>query len=385
MLTVTTLEQAMADAVQTKKEIIVWDKAITGLGARVSPKGKASFILQYRFQGSPRKLTMARYGAIGIAQAKELAKKFHADIARGIDPALRKQEHKRGNTMKDLCNQYIKMHLGKKRWKKDDLRFINTRIIPRLGRYKIAQVTFQDIVAFHRDYGAPIQANRCLALLQAMFNLAKEWGMLDRTADNPAMGVKRNPERARDRYITEHEMPVLMNEIQTYPDPYIKGALLICLFTGIRQMSVMSLEWRDIDLQAGTLKERKAKTSNAGEIVTHILSQSSIDVLSSIPVHGTYVFTNGRTVRTQTQMLWRAWKAIKEKAGIVESENDKLWLHDLRRTLGSWLVKNNYSSAIAKRALNHKSDVAARRYQHINDGDTVKKALEDVHQKFLKN
>lgn len=384
-LAATSVDLEIAKTVKLgKKERTLWDHSIPGLGLRISPKGKASFILMYRFEGALRKLTIGRYGSISISQAKDFAKKHHAEIVAGVDPAEKKREAKLGDTVKDLCNQYACNHLPKKKQQRDDKRFI-AKVTQELGRKKVSAVTYQDIVRFHRTYDAPVQANRCLSFLQKLFNLAKDWGMLDRAAINPANGVKKNPEKSRNRYISEIEMPRLLAVIDQWPDVFIRSALYVCLFTGIRQKSVMSLKWEDIDLEAGILRETAAKTSKAGEIVTHALTKATVEALLDLPRNPTdpYVFTDGRLVRSQTKNLWYSWGLIKEKAGIRETAEDRLWLHDLRRTLGSWLVKNNYSTNVAKTALNHKSLVAAQRYQHITDGDLVQRAMEDVTQKML--
>lgn len=368
------------------KDRVLWDSSVPGFGARITPKGTVSFILQYRFQGQLRKLTMAKYGRVTLTQARDQARVYFGEIMKGADPALRKKETKMGSSVADLCRVYLQRHAPKKETGAEDRQKIESRIVPEFGKRKLASITYQDMVRFHQNYGAPVQANRCLSLLSKMFNLAKDWGLLPHSHVNPCNGIKKNPEKARSRYITDSEMPKLMAAINAYPNQHLKGALLICLFTGIRQKSVMSLKWSDIDFDGATLKERKSKTSKAGEVVVHQLTSAAIEVFRTIPRHAKdlHIFTNGFKRKTQTTYLWEAWDEIKKQVGIQETEDDKLWLHDLRRTLGSWLVKNNYSTNVAKVALNHKSLVAAQRYQHISDGDLVRNALEDVTQKMLK-
>jgi hypothetical protein len=50
-------------------------------------------------------------------------------------------------------------------------------ILPRLGRRKVAEVTRADVHDLHRELAdRPYQANRVLALLSKMLNLAEVWG-----------------------------------------------------------------------------------------------------------------------------------------------------------------------------------------------------------------
>ncbi len=54
--------------------IEVWDGKIPGFGIRVSPKGTKSFILLFRVDGRARRLTIGRYPALSLAEARNLAK-----------------------------------------------------------------------------------------------------------------------------------------------------------------------------------------------------------------------------------------------------------------------------------------------------------------------
>lgn len=371
---------------QNLKDRVLWDSIVSGLGARFSPKGKVSFILRYRFHGQIRTLTMGRYGRVTLAQAREQAKVHWGEIMKGTDPALVKKEARSGIFVKDLCAAYIEKAAPKKKTGHDDSLRIRNVIIPALGHRKLASLTYRDVVQFHQGIEKPIMANRCLSLLSKMFSLAKEWGYVDQTWQSPTVGVKKNPEKARSRYVREDEMPKLMAAINNVTDVHIRGAILISLFTGIRQGSIMSLTWDDLDLEAGLLFERNAKTAKKGEVVTHRLTSIAIKVFREIPrcTKDNYVFMNGFTFSGRDKHLRDTWRKVKVEAGIRETETDKLWLHDLRRTVGSWLVKNNYSTNVAKAALNHKSLVAAQRYQHINDGDLVIDAMEEITQQMTR-
>lgn len=50
---------------------------------------------------------------------------------------------------------------------------------------------------------APVRANREKALLSHVFTMAMRWGIVD---TNPCRGVERNPEKPRDRLVTDREL-----------------------------------------------------------------------------------------------------------------------------------------------------------------------------------
>jgi integrase len=286
--------------------------------------------------------------------------------------------------MKDLCERYLKDWAPRKKTAKGDLRFINARILPAFGKRKLTSITHDEIIRFHRNYGAPIQANRCISLLSKMFNLAKEWGMLDRKADNPASNIHKNPEKERTRYITKLEMPRILNAVHQHPDIYVKNAILLLLFTGLRLSSVVTLKWNDVNFDASILHERNAKTKKQGEIEEHKLCTAALNVLKDTPIkiNSEFIFPS-TSKKALIAKLERAWEKIKKNAEIIEKDGNKLWLHDLRRTVGSWMAINNYNAVITMKALNHKKLQTAQKYQRIADQDVIRNALDDITSKML--
>lgn len=56
----------------------IWEG--TGLGVRVSVKGRKSWVMVYRFQGKPRYLTLGTYPEMSVAQAHEAHRKALATL-----------------------------------------------------------------------------------------------------------------------------------------------------------------------------------------------------------------------------------------------------------------------------------------------------------------
>ncbi len=48
----------------------VWEDGRTGLGCRVSPKGRKTFIFMYRFDGRARRMGLGTYPLISLASAR---------------------------------------------------------------------------------------------------------------------------------------------------------------------------------------------------------------------------------------------------------------------------------------------------------------------------
>lgn len=80
-------------------------------------------------------------------------------------------------------------------------------VLPRLATRKAADVTRHEIVRLHHELrSTPYSANRVLALLSKMFNLAEAWGIRP-DGSNPCRHVVKYREHARERMLSADSSP----------------------------------------------------------------------------------------------------------------------------------------------------------------------------------
>jgi hypothetical protein len=88
--------------------------------------------------------------------------------------------------MRDLASDYLEKYAGPKKRPKsvrDDRAMLDNIVLPKLGSQKVTAVGRREIEGLHAAMqDRPYQANRVLALLSKMFNLAGQWGW---RGDNP--------------------------------------------------------------------------------------------------------------------------------------------------------------------------------------------------------
>jgi hypothetical protein len=70
----------------------VWDTLVRGFGVRVSPKGTKSFVLLYRVGRRQRRLTIGRYPAVSLSNARKKAQAAVGEVISGEDPADKKRK-----------------------------------------------------------------------------------------------------------------------------------------------------------------------------------------------------------------------------------------------------------------------------------------------------
>lgn len=102
--------------------------------------------------------------------------------------------------------------------------------------------------------GAPIRANREFALLSAIMSHAVRWGVID---DTPFHKIIRNPEKPRDRLVTDEELTKFLPFCPRWLQLYIE----LKLVTGLRQTDMLKLNSKDWDDNIG-LKVQASKTKN---------------------------------------------------------------------------------------------------------------------------
>ena len=65
-----------------------------GLYLAVTPAGGKSWRLKYRIDGKEKLLTIGKYPAVSLLEARQAAEQARAGLARGADPAAAKQQAK---------------------------------------------------------------------------------------------------------------------------------------------------------------------------------------------------------------------------------------------------------------------------------------------------
>src|SRR4051812_30141991 len=78
---------------------ITYDTEISGFGLRVTAGNARSFILNYRSNGSERRLTIGAVGAWTVAQARERARELRRRIDQGQDPLQQRQDERGAPTI----------------------------------------------------------------------------------------------------------------------------------------------------------------------------------------------------------------------------------------------------------------------------------------------
>ena len=207
-------------------------------------------------------------------------------------------------------------------------------------------------------------ANRTVALLSKMFNLAEKWGLRP-DGSNPCRHVEKYPERKRRRFLSDEELARLgatleAAEREAVELPSIVAALRLLVLTGARMGEVLSLRWEHVDRVRGVLRLTDSKTG-AKEIP---LGNAALDVLDGIKRTTSPWVIAGRDPKKPLVNLNKAWRRIRERAGLEDVR-----VHDLRRTAASAGASAGLSLETVGQLLGHTQAATTKRYAFLFDDE----------------
>jgi integrase len=242
--------------------------------------------------------------------------------------------------------------------------------------------------------GTPIVANRTIAFLRRMFNLAKRWGWL---ADNPATGVHKNPEEKRNRYLTRDEIVALGKALNEHTEVTSANAIKLLMLTGARRGEVLGARWEMFDLENGVwtkpsahTKQRRLHRIPLGGAALQLLMEIKEEARRKAEPNGApispFVFP-GADGKSLTDIK-RTWASVCKNAGLVQNVSARgegsraIWrpsvrLHDLRHSFASILVSAGASLPLIGQMLGHTQAQTTARYAHLHD-DPLRRAAETV-------
>ncbi|MBP6711996.1 MAG: tyrosine-type recombinase/integrase, partial [Propionivibrio sp.] len=155
-------------------------------------------------------------------------------------------------TMKGIFDRYVRDVIPKKgeRTQKDNLAELK-QLRPMFDEAPIDSITPASIAGYRDARTAKVRANREIALLSHVFNIAREWGLTER--ENPCQGVRKNKETPRDYYADE----AVWNSVRACADVDLQDAMDLAYLSAQRPGDVLKFTVRDIVEDALAVKQGK--------------------------------------------------------------------------------------------------------------------------------
>ncbi|MCD6308496.1 MAG: tyrosine-type recombinase/integrase, partial [Candidatus Latescibacteria bacterium] len=211
-------------------------------------------------------------------------------------------------------------------------------------------------------------ANRLRSLIHKLFTFARERGA---DIPNPVTGIPKFREEKRKRFLMRDEAGPFFRALNAETNTTIKHFVTLALCTGIRSGNIRAGRWEQINFNASTWHLPEAK----GGAYTVPLTSWALEVLRDRRemYSGDWIFpAEGWSKTGHLGDPHKAWKALTAQAGI-----EGLRIHDLRRTLASWMSMEGISYPVISTALGHAVGTGAITMIYARtDLETVRTAME---------
>jgi len=324
-------------------EAFLWDATMPGLGLRAYASGKKVWVLQYRdAHGRTRRLNLGDGRAVSPEEAREAARLLLAQKAVGNDPAAARQASRHGERMTDLIEAYLS-HM-QRRVRPNTLDHVTRNLKKYAASLHGESVVAVERASVHRLHVSltktvgPVQANRVLTTLGAMFSWAMKAGLAE---NNPAALVPKNAERTRERVLGDDELAAVWRATNSGSD-YDRTVRLL-LLTGCRREEIGGLRWDEIDGDRLVLPAARTKTKVMHEVPLTALASAQ---LPSRVDGREFVFGRG-------EGGFAGWSRCKSRLDRAVGQGEPWGLHDLRRTLSTRLNEAGVDPHVVEALLAH--------------------------------
>jgi integrase len=350
-------------------EQFFYDDGCPGLGIRLSPKGKLRFFVRI---GSRRKSISAK--------TLDSARKQCRDLLNENETLSEANEWTLQQCFDLWMKHKAKPH--KRTWERDQSRYDN--YLKSMGKQKLSAISQVTVVGLHnriKEESGPYAANDTLAFLSSLFRYAERF---DYSGRNPCRNIDRFTEQDRERYLQPEEFPRWHAAVLALSVPEARDFFLLALWTGVRREAVLSMRWDQLDLDAKLWRIPRESNKGKQDLIIY-LSDEAVSVLTQRKSYVTseWVLPSRNGSKSGHYADPKAsWAKVLKESGIKD-----LRIHDLRRTLGSWMAEGGTSLHIIGQTLGHKSLQSTRIYARLGSGAirnavnaasaAMKKTLED--------
>lgn len=360
------------DARSTESEYS--DMDVAGLRLLVNRLGRKYFLLRYTINGRKRSMKLGDYPTLDVGDARLKALDCRAQLAKGIDPqAVKAQEVATAAlTLKNfVLEQYMPHARATKRSADDDEARLRLHLLPVFGDSPMSDISSQALQQYHdrKKYQlSPASANRHLALIKRIYNIAIMWGGVEK---NPARGIRMHQENnQRHRYLSGDELSRFIEAANVEENRTAADALCLLLATGTRREEALQAKWQDIDMERQRWFLPKTKSGKSRFV---ILNEMAMEILRSRPrTESPFVFPGRHDQMKPLNNPQKAFRRILAKARIAN-----LRVHDLRHTFASLAINQGASLYEVQHLLGHANSATTTRYAHLAT-DRLRKASEQV-------
>jgi integrase len=337
-------------------------EGVRGLVLHVLPSGTATWYLHYDVEIGKkrrrRKFKLGRVDEVGLAQATAEVERVRPLIREGEDPASDKIDTRNATMCAELAEERLEKGDPLRPGTLRDYRHVLQKdILPVIGTTPAKAVTRENIIDVLDRIsarGSNRRADTASAVISSIFGYGVDRGLVP---TNPATGLRnRHDYQPRDVVASDDDIRRLWSAIdrgEAAMSSAVGTIVKLALLTGVRRSENAGVREVELDLSAAepvlTIHSGRAKNRNAHRVP---LSRQAAELFrDAIAKAGTseFVFPSERTAtHIAPESVSQAMERTRAKLGIED-----VAMHDLRRTVGTYMSRLGVPKDIRERILNH--------------------------------
>lgn len=360
-----------------------------GLYLDVLPTGTKVWRYKFHFNGKRDKITIGRYPAISLKEARGLHEELRHTIHRGQNPKAvkaqqeeqQRQDEARNVTFERYARQWVADTLFYRAasYRAQQLRWLESFVFPSIGAKKIGDVAPRDVLAVIEPIrDTAVTAEGVRSLIQRIYNYAIRNLVAD---SNPALmirGAVAVPKRKHHRHLSEKELAKFWSLVPRQGAHFTTQAATQMLFyTMVRKNELIRARWDEFDLDGAIwdVPADRMKMRKAHRVYLPRQAVSLLSVLKPMTGHQEYVFptiytSTGRVAPMGEVSLNHFFKRI--DFGVRDFSP-----HGIRGTTATLLREHGFRSEVVELLLSHApAGMVQAAYNHAELGQERRAALQ---------
>lgn len=332
-----------------------------GLYVEVFPTGGVVWRYRYRLSGRQEKLTLGKYPALTLKNARLKRGEAAQLVAMGNSPAAGKQAAKANRaqapTIRVFGERFFREVVAKDR-KSITIprRYFDKAIVPELGGKRLADVSSEDVrrvIWRKKDEGFDAAAGNIRGLLKRMFDYAMTCGI---ASSNPVLSMPMRhiyKAKSRERALSADELRVFLKGVfESNMRRQFKVGIQLILLTMVRKSELLLARWENVDLKRAEwcIPAGDSKTGKPHVVFLSLQAVSLFSELQALAGDSKLVMP-GRGSQTKPFAHNGMNTALRNALSGVEIAH--FTIHDLRRTASTHLHEQGWPSDVVEKALNH--------------------------------
>ncbi|MDL2271664.1 integrase arm-type DNA-binding domain-containing protein [Desulfovibrio sp. OttesenSCG-928-I05] len=335
-----------------------------GLFLYITPTGKKSWRLAYRFAGKQKLLVIGPYPAISLKEARErrdAAKKLLVD---NIDPSAAKQAAKvaAANAARDsfetVAREWVERNAAKwsDAYRLNIIDRLERDIFGTLGKRPIKTITAPELLAVLRkieERGAVETAHRGLSDCGRIFRYAIVTGRAERDVAADLRGALTRPQETHFATMTDpKDIGKILRDIDEYNGLVsVRYVLKLIPYFFVRSSELAKAEWAEFDLDKAEWRI-PAERMKMRRIHIVPIARQPMEILRELHTfsgQGQYLFPGKGKLSPSVDGKSLIW-ALRRKMGYSK---DVMSIHGFRAMASTYLNEQGYNRDWIERQLAH--------------------------------